>query len=103
MGKEGREMLNLNGTDWTIQGFGLGEGIKKKAYNLKSSKKSSIPATVPGNIQLDLFKDKHPDRDIYYATGVEEVQWAEQKEWWYRKEFIIPECWKQKQVFLTSG
>jgi len=99
--KSCRETICLDGSDWKIQGFVPGAGEKQGVYRAGASERGWIAARVPGNVQLDLFREKHPDRDIYYHDGVEEIQWAEHREWWYRKSFAVPGDWKGRELYLT--
>ena len=78
---------NLNGK-WTLYYADTGKYIiddysKFDLYNIPS-----IPATVPGNVELDLSKAGILPEDLFMGTVInEEVRQVETWEWWYKTEF----------------
>jgi len=55
-----------------------------------------LPAGVPGNIFLDLYKnDKIPDP--YFGDNEKKVQWASKQNWVYKNEFKLSSKFKTRQ------
>ncbi|WP_068472212.1 beta-mannosidase [Saccharicrinis aurantiacus] len=46
------------------------------------------PAVVPGNVHLDLFKNKIIE-DPFYGNNEENLQWVEHKDWQYKGTFYV--------------
>lgn len=59
----------------------------------------SIPAGVPGDVHLDL-REAGIIPDLYYGMNLDHVRWIEEKDWYYKNEFKIPESFKGKKLFL---
>lgn len=58
-----------------------------------------IPASVPGEVhpalqQVGLIPDP------FYGMNHEQVQWVEEKDWWYRRVFQLPDGFMRQQTFL---
>lgn len=53
--------------------------------------KTSITATVPGNVELDLMKIGLLPEDLYNGENVKLTEQFEKYEWWYQTEFKMPE------------
>src|SRR5271157_1935435 len=75
----------LSGGDWKLGSYPMGEGEKKKAYAATFEDRSFQTVTVPGEVQLQLGM-KGMDR--YYQ--IKELSTINEKEWWYRKQFVVP-------------
>ena len=56
---------------------------------LRSSNGSTFPATVPGCVHTDLMKIGQLPGDIYWRDTAEKVQWIENEEWIYTKQFTV--------------
>jgi beta-mannosidase len=50
---------------------------------------SSIPATVPGNVELDLAQAGLLPEDLYFGENLRAVRAYEAHEWWYQREFEV--------------
>jgi len=59
-----------------------------------------LPATVPGDVHLDLLKDGKID-DPLYGTNAEKCKWIEEKTWVYKKVFSVSKDFIQKKVELV--
>ena len=75
----------LSGGDWKLGSYPMGEGEKQKAYSTTFEDRDFRPVTVPGEVQLQLGL-KGMDR--YYQ--IKELSTINEKEWWYRKQFVVP-------------
>lgn len=87
--KEACFKLDLNGS-WTIEGMNFEEGLSKKAYNPDYTPKKPVLAKVPGIVQNHLFQAGEIE-DPYWEMNNEKILWIEEKEWWYFKDFTVPE------------
>lgn len=79
----------LNGSDWKFQFFKEGEGIKKIFGNPSYNFADWMPATVPGDVRLDLLLNGKIE-DPFYGKNNLKSQWVHNFEWWYLKEFELP-------------
>ena len=75
----------LSGSDWLIQAA--------------DTDASPIPAQVPGNIQADLER-AHLLKPLWYGVGDPRLAEVASKDWWYRKEFVLPERLQNKRLRL---
>jgi beta-mannosidase len=79
---------SLNGSDWKFQSFEDGAGIKEIFGTPNYNFSEWLPATVPGNVRLDLMRNGKID-DPWYGKNNEKSQWVDKYEWWYQKEFEL--------------
>lgn len=88
-----REHFTLDGM-WELAGFGedLGDWTHVEAPY-------PIPARVPGEVHPAL-QEAELIPDPFYASNVDEVQWVENKEWWYRRTFTVPKDFVRSRTFL---
>ena len=56
---------------------------------LRSSNGSTFPATVPGCVHTDLMKIGQLPGDLYWRDTAKQVQWIENEEWIYTKQFTV--------------
>ncbi|MFL5728496.1 MAG: glycosyl hydrolase 2 galactose-binding domain-containing protein [Cytophagaceae bacterium] len=67
----------------------------------KAGSKEWLPAQVPGNVHMDLLRNKKIE-DPFYGTNEKSLQWIEKENWEYRTTFTIsPEELKNENVFLV--
>jgi len=83
-----RLIQDLCGSDWSVQGFKDGSGYREIFGNSIYSFKGWMPASIPGNIRLDLMRNQKI-ADPYYGTNNKTSQWVNDFEWWYKKEFTL--------------
>lgn len=91
---------SLNG-QWTLY---FGEQKEQKEAELTELRKAElrkIPATVPGNVELDLMEHDYLPKDIYMGENILEVQKYEGYEWWYERTFQAPADLKERKVILS--
>ena len=94
-----RMLISLNGKDWTIVSAESGQGEKAEYFrNFPTS--LNIPSSVPGNIYIDLM-DAGILPDIYIGTNAKKTYPFAYKEWWYKKEFTLPDDWNEKRIMLN--
>src|SRR5690554_887602 len=81
--------LDLNGS-WVMEGMEPEEGLARKAYTPGYRPRDPVPAGVPGIVQNALLEAGRIE-DPYYEMNNEKILWVEEKEWWFFKEFTVPE------------
>ena len=60
----------------------------------------SIPAQVPGNVELDLSRAGLLPEDLFKGMNTEVAMKYESYDFWYRKEFETPEMTEEEEPFL---
>ncbi len=86
---KGYHRLDLNGS-WIIEGMDFEEGLARKAYEPTYQPQDPVPAEVPTIVQNALFAAGKIE-DPYWEMNNEKILWIEEKEWWFFKEFTVPE------------
>ncbi|MFA5206792.1 MAG: sugar-binding domain-containing protein, partial [Lentisphaeria bacterium] len=61
----------------------------------------TIPATVPGNVELDLIAAGELPANLDQGNRIYEVQRYEGHQWWYRREFAAPALQPGQRLVLT--
>ncbi|HID90731.1 TPA: hypothetical protein EYP44_02075, partial [Candidatus Bathyarchaeota archaeon] len=84
-----RRVLSLDGA-WRIAYFEDGEGEGRGAFREGYPAKDWLAAEVPGDVHLDLTRAGRAS-DPFFGKNSEGVRWVEEKEWWYRREFEVPD------------
>lgn len=64
--------------------------------------RSSIPCTVPGNVELELIKQGILPEDIYMGQNIRLTEDYEKYEWWYETKITMPEI-KGKAYLYFEG
>jgi beta-mannosidase len=92
-------VADLNGV-WELT-YGLQDlGAPKDPAGLKGSAWPRIPASVPGNVELDLMAAGVLP-DIFVGNNVHETLKYERHEWWYRRDFEAPAAKVGERVMLV--
>ncbi|MEN3183892.1 MAG: glycoside hydrolase family 2 protein [Atribacterota bacterium] len=81
--------ISLDGT-WILEDFPYGEGIQRNAHRPDYVPKDALLAQVPGEVHLDLLRAGRIEEPLF-GENAKKCQWVEEREWWYRKEFEVPE------------
>ena len=102
--------ISLNGDDWRVQGWVPQEwelvGVRQIiTANLDIGKMlhgetAAIPATVPGCVQADLLRNGIID-DPYLDLNSRNCEWAQHRNWLYRKAFTLPNDVQGKKLRLV--
>ncbi len=90
--------ISLCGSDWRIQPDPDGDGASRALYNAEIA--DWLPATVPGNIQADL-EAAHALQPLWYGAGDPRLHAAAKQDWWYRRDFQLPEAAAGKRLQLV--
>ncbi len=93
----------MNGSDWRFQSFKDGTGYKAIFTSSTYSFTEWLPATVPGNIRLDLMANGKI-ADPHYGKNNQKSQWVNKFEWWYHKHFeLLPNERNNKILHLVCN
>ena len=76
--------------NWKLAYFEPGEGLKQFCNQAGFDDTEWIDIQVPGDVHRTLI-DKSIIPNPYYDQNEFECAWIEQKEWWYRLRFDVPE------------
>lgn len=86
----------LSGDDWKLGSFPFGEGERLGAFRPEYDASGFRPVAVPGVVQLQIGLK---GMDLYYQS--KELTLVNEKEWWYRKSFTVPDHSAGKTVRLV--
>lgn len=93
-----KNLIDLNGI-WMMKGLEPGTGVESKLYLPDTKPDGCFPCRIPGTVRTALLEvGEIPDP--YYGYGNEESLWVEQKEWWFFREFTVPDDVRGKFVEL---
>lgn len=90
----GKMEVDLSGYDWVMDGVLPGEGVKNKYHILRPD--HGI-ASVPGDVYSDLWRVGRID-DPHFGRNSQKAKWVMDYEWWYFKEFDLPDQMNGKQI-----
>ena len=82
--------LSLSGSGWVIREDADGNGEALGLHSADPTAPGWIPATVPGNIQSDL-EAAHKLNPLWYGAGDPRLGEVARKDWWYRRDFYVPD------------
>ena len=77
----------MSGSDWKLGSFPMGEGEKARAFSPRFDDSSFRTVKVPGEVQLQIGLQ---GMDLYYQS--KQLTLVNEKEWWYRKQFVVPKA-----------
>jgi beta-mannosidase len=75
---------------WKLMDFAPGQGTSLGAHAPEYDDGDWLPAIVPGDVHTSLVKAGRI-QPPFYNMNVETCQWVEEREWWYRTTFQLPE------------
>lgn len=78
--------MTLNG-EWRLWFFPQATTPVRSPADL--AEHASIPATVPGNVELDLVRAGLLPEDLYHGENLRAVRAYEAHEWWYQTTFAV--------------
>lgn len=99
-GEAMKDSLSLSGTDWRIHDDPDGKGAERRLFAADASSPGWTSASVPGNIQADL-EAAHLLKPLWYGAGDFRLADVARKDWWYRKDFTVPQSFAGKRVKLV--
>ncbi|HEO70890.1 MAG TPA: glycoside hydrolase family 2 [Candidatus Hydrogenedentes bacterium] len=80
--------ISLDG-DWTLTYFPEGEYRAEHPCDIEALEAPSIPARVPGNVELDLER-AGVIADPFFGDHIHALRPYEFCEWWYARDFDLP-------------
>jgi beta-mannosidase len=86
----------LSDSDWELGSFPFGEGERLGAFRPEYDASGFRPVAVPGEVQLQIGLK---GMDLYYQS--EQLTLVNEREWWYRKSFTVPDHSAGKTVRLV--
>ena len=92
--------MNLNGI-WQLWGFPQADSPIQTPRDLVNH--PSMPATVPGNVELDLVRSGLLPEDLYFGENMRALRTYEAHEWWYRREFVVTASTASQNPELVFG
>lgn len=96
-----KDELSLNAR-WALTSFDEGQGEKHGAHLTDHDDSGWMDAVVPGDVHLDLMRAGRIS-DPFVGLNYLDCKWMEGKEWWYRREFHVPEQFASRRVELRFG
>jgi len=95
--------MDLNG-NWKLYFAPVGSVRLSSVMELASSGITSVPCTVPGNVELDLAAAGLLPADLYKGENILQAQSYETYEWWYETAFTAPQaCAADHKMVLRFG
>ena len=91
--------ISLSGSDWHIHQDAAGTGELDGLFAAEVTAPGWIPARVPGNIQSDL-EAAHHLKPLWYGAGDPRLAEVAQKDWWYRRDFDVPDNFSDRRLQL---
>ncbi len=91
--------VSLSGTDWKIHEDPLSQGMDREFFNADLTAPGWIPAQVPGNIQADV-EAAHQVGPLWYGAVNTNLYEVARKDWWYRKDFVVPASYSGRRLTL---
>ncbi len=87
-----KERISLNGT-WQLMYCPNGDN------NPFDEAGEVYEASVPGEVHLDMMRAGKIE-DPFYGLNYRKCTWMEDMDWWYRKEFFVPEDFEGRKIRL---
>ena len=81
--------ISLNGP-WKLFYFPQGKYQISNPDQLKTQGLTSIEASVPGEVALDLSRKGELPADLFFAENLKKLKPYELYEWWYQRAFPTP-------------
>lgn len=88
---------------WKLKYTNENEGREKGLNKTKIKTKYWLDAKVPGDVHVDLINAGLMEEPSFDLNSYK-CKWVEDKEWWYKKEFIVPAGFiKDKVEIIFEG
>ena len=94
-----QQRMVLSGSDWWIHEDDS-ERSNVTLATAATDQPGWTPATVPGNVQSDL-EAAHQLKPLFYGAGDPRVDKVATKNWWYRKDFVVPQDWAEHRLGIV--
>jgi len=88
----------LDGNGWELR-YATRVDVPPAAYPLDDPTYRTVPAIVPGSVELDLMRAGELP-DLYEGDNLRRAWELEYGDWWYRTEFDLPDDWDPVRTSL---
>ncbi len=95
-GQTEKQVLDLSGTSWKMEGTLPGEGVVKEFHKYFPD---ANKVSVPGDVYTDLWRNSRID-DMNVGFNSQRAKWVMDYEWWYFRNFDIPKEMEGQQIHL---
>jgi beta-mannosidase len=75
---------------WKLADFAPGQGLSLAVHAPQYDDSDWLPAAVPGDVHTSLVRAGRI-QPPFYNMNIETCQWVEEREWWYRTTFRLPQ------------
>ena len=96
------KVVSLDGSDWTLSFWPQPGEAVMSPLEMKRVERQTIPATVPGNVELDLFAAGLIE-DPMTGSNVNKLRVWEGHQWCYTKTFAAPRLDEGQRAWLCFG
>ena len=97
-------VFDLSGNNWQMEGIRPGEGEKlgfhELPFDITGDAFNWVYAKVPGDVYTDLWRAGALD-DPHFGRNSLKAKWVPEKEWWYKRQFDVPDSMKDKRIQLV--
>ncbi|MHB1767539.1 MAG: glycoside hydrolase family 2 protein [Phycisphaerae bacterium] len=94
------DVLSLSGSDWKIHADPEGQGLVQRFFAANANTPGWISAQVPGNVQADVAA-VHLVQPLWYGAIDPKLYEVACKDWWYRKDFMLPASYQGRRITLN--
>lgn len=95
--------LDLSGNNWQFEGLlpdkGVAIGLHQLAPDITGDAFNWSYAKVPGDVYTDLWRSGRID-DPHFGRNSMKAKWVPDMEWWYKRQFNIPQEMSGKRLRL---
>src|SRR5512136_2793859 len=92
-----RKTVSLNGDAWRTAPSDL------RSADIARLPSHSIPATVPGEVRLDLIRAGQLSGDPFYGRNNEKSRWVEEHDWWTWRDFDLKLAAGERAWLILHG
>ena len=94
--------LDLNG-EWRLSFGPQTRPVAELSGPVPPADFMTVPAQVPGNVELDLIRAGLLPDDLAYGENAYELRALEGHQWWYQRTFELPEAMPGNPVLVFDG
>lgn len=97
-----KKTVSLNG-EWELYYFEQDSLKINNPFELDNKNAPKIKAYVPGNVELDLKRAGIIKGDLFKGMATKQNEKYEEYEWWYKKEFTVPDTKCGERIYICFG
>jgi len=87
--------------NWKLMDLAPGQGLSLGVYTPQYDDGDWLPGAVPGDVHTSLVEAGRI-QPPFYNMNVETCQWVEEREWWYRTTFQLPDVPSNPQSAIRN-